>query len=249
MGNTLIKRGPMTASRKAVPAGKRPGRFVGKALRFFLLLTWLGSLGLIATAAELTADEVARRLESRLKSIITLRADFRQFYYSNSSPEPMKGQGQVFIRRPNRMRWEYSTPEKQIFLLKDNNFWLYFPEDKQLIKNAAQSEVLESEVLGLLSGNFSLSERYRIEFNSFPSDRKNVYQLRLQPVEEGQFSYILLEIDRQTWLITKAVFFEPAGGKLEYHFSRMVTGRKISDEIFDLRLPPDCEIIEAGAIK
>ncbi len=227
-------------------------RFASFPARSFWLLSLLICLGFrvpTATAAELTADEVASRLENRLKSITTLRADFRQFYYSNSSPEPMTGQGQVFIRRPNRMRWEYSTPEKQIFLLKDNNFWLYFPEDKQLIKNAAQSEVLESEVLGLLSGNFSLSERYRIEFNSFPSDRKNVYQLRLQPVEEGQFSYILLEIDRQTWLITKAVFFDQAGGKLEYHFSRMVTGRKIPDEIFDLRLPPDCEIIEAGAIK
>lgn len=237
------------SSQKADRADIRSAYFSARSFWLLSLLAFLGFRVLTAAAAELAADEVARRLENRLKSITTLRADFRQFYYSNSSPEPMTGQGQVFIRRPNRMRWEYSTPEKQIFLLKDNNFWLYFPEDKQLIKNAAQSEVLESEVLGLLSGNFSLSERYRIEFNPFPSDRKNVYQLRLQPVEEGQFSYILLEIDRQTWLITKAVFFDPAGGKLEYHFSRMVTGRKIPEEIFDLRLPPDCEIIEAGAIK
>lgn len=235
------------------PATGRTGQkfacFSTRLLRILFLLACLGSQLLVAVPPELTVEEVARRLENRLKSITTLRADFRQFYYSTSSPEPMRGQGQVFIRRPNRMRWEYSAPEKQIFLLKDNNFWLYFPEDRQLIKNAAQSEVLESEVLGLLSGNFSLSERYRVEFNPFPSDRKNVYQLRLQPLEEGQFSYIILEIDRQNWLITKAVFFEPDGSKLEYHFSRLVTGRSIPDEIFDLRIPPDCEIIEAGAIK
>lgn len=237
------------SSGKEDRADKRSLSFSARSARFLYLLTWLVSQILIAAPTDITADEVVRRLENRLKSITTLRADFRQFYYSTSSPEPMRGQGQVFIRRPNRMRWEYSSPEKQIFLLKDNNFWLYFPEDKQLIKNAAQSEVLESEVLGLLSGNFSLSERYRVEFNSFPSDRKNVYQLRLQPLEEGQFSYILLEIDRQNWLITKAVFFEPDGSKLEYHFSRLVTGRSIPDEIFDLRIPPDCEIIEAGAIK
>lgn len=236
-------------NRKAERADKCSVSFSAWLLWLLFLLPWLASQILIASPPELTADEVARRLENRLKSITSLRADFRQFYYSSSSPEPMKGQGQIFVRRPNRMRWEYSAPEKQIFLLKDNNFWLYFPEDKQLIKNAAQSEVLESEVLGLLSGNFSLSERYRIEFNAFPSDRKNVYQLRLQPVVEGQFSYILLEIDRQTWLITKAVFFEPDGSKLEYHFSRLMVDRKIPDEIFDLRLPPDCEIIEAGAIK
>ncbi len=239
----------MRSGKKEVPAGAGPGRFAWKPLRVLFLLGWLVFQPLITAPVDLTAEQVALRLENKLKSITTLRADFRQFYYSNSSPEPMTGRGQLFIRRPNLMRWEYSAPEKQIFLLKDKNFWLYFPEDKQLIKNAARSEVLESEVLGLLSGNFSLMERYRVEFNSFPSDRQNVYQLRLQPTEEGQFSYILVEIDRQSWLITKAVFFEPAGGKLEYHFSRMVTGRKIPDEVFDLRIPPDCEIIEAGAIK
>ena len=235
--------------KNAFLTGRKPESFPLKLATILFFLAWFGTQTLLAAAADLTADEVARRLETRLKSVETLRAEFRQFYYSPSSAEPMSGRGQLFIRRPNRMRWEYSSPEKQIFLLRDNNFWLYFPEDKQLIKNAAQSEVIESEILGLLSGNLSLSEGYRVEFNPFPSDRKNVYQLRLIPVEEGQFSYILLEIDRESWLVTKAVFFEPAGGKLEYHFSRIVTGRKIPEEIFDLRIPPDCEIIEAGAIK
>ncbi|MCX8160958.1 MAG: outer membrane lipoprotein carrier protein LolA [Candidatus Saccharicenans sp.] len=237
------------SNRKANWASKKPLHFSTGWLSSLFLLAWLAFQPLRTAASELTPEEIARQLENKLKSITTLRAEFRQFYYSASSPEPVTGQGQLFIRRPNRMRWEYSSPEKQIFLLKDNNFWLYFPDDKQLIKNAAQSEILESEVLGLLSGKISLSERYRVESNPFPSDRKNVYQLRLQPVEEGQFAYILLEIDRQNWLITKAVFFEPDGSKLEYHFSRLVTGRKIPDELFELRLPPDCEIIEAGPIK
>lgn len=214
-----------------------------------LILIWFSWQPEVTAASDLAAEEVAHRLENKLRSITTLRADFKQFYYSPSTPEPMTGQGQLFVRRPDRMRWEYSSPEKQIFLLKDQSFWLYFPEDKQLIKNAARSEVLESEILGLLSGNYSLSGRYKINFNSFPSDRKNIHQLRLQPVEEGQFSYILLEIDRETWLITKAVFFEPAGGKLEYHFSRIRTGQKLPDGLFELKIPPDCEIIEDGDIR
>jgi len=160
------------SSKKAVPAGKRPGPLSVKPTGLLFFLAWFGLQPLLTATSDLTADEVARRLDNKLKSVDTLRAEFRQFYYSSAAPEPMTGRGQLFIRRPNRMRWEYSSPEKQIFLLKDGNFWLYFPEDKQLIKNAAQSEVLESEILGLLSGNLSLSERYRVEFNSFPSDRK-----------------------------------------------------------------------------
>lgn len=224
----------------------------GQSVKFLYILLFLFCLGRSSfpvTAQNLSAEEVSLRLEARLKSITSLRAEFKQYYYSAGVQEPMTGQGQVFIRRPDRMRWEYNSPEKQIFLLKGRNFWLYFPEDKQLIKNAAESELLESEVLGLLSGNFSLLERYRVEFNPFPSDRQNVYQLRLLPLDQGQFTYILLEIDRRSWLITKAIFFEPTGGKLEYQFSRISTGQKLPEELFQLKLPPDCEIIEAGTIK
>jgi len=214
-----------------------------------MFIIFLIVIPVLAATADLTPEEIAVRLEKKLKSVSALRADFKQSYYSVETQEPVTGQGHVLIQRPDKMRWEYDSPEKQIFLHKDNHFWLYFPEDKQLVKNAAGSEVQESEILGLLSGNFSLLERYQISFNQFPSDRKNVYQIRLLPLNPGQFSYILLEIDRKSWLILKAVFFEPAGGKLEYHFDRIRIGQKISARLFELKIPPDCEIIETGEIK
>jgi len=214
-----------------------------------LICIYLSFLPVTILAADLSPQDIALHLEKKLKSVSTLRAEFKQYYYSTGVQEPLTGHGQVFIRRPDRMRWEYDSPEKQIFLYKDNHFWLYFPEDKQLIKNAAGSEVQESEILGLLSGNFSLLDRYEVAFNPFPTDRKNVYQIKLNPRQESQFSYILLEIDQKTWLLLKAVFFEPAGSKLEYHFSRIKIGQKMPDELFELKIPPDCEIIEAGTIK
>lgn len=218
------------------------------SLVFFLYIC-LSLLPVTILAADLSPQNIALGLENKLKSISTLRAEFKQFYYSTGQSEPFTGHGHVYIRRPDRMRWEYDSPEKQIFLYKDNRFWLYFPEDKQLIKNAAGSEVQESEILGLLSGNFSLLARYEITSNPFPSDHQNVYQIKLTPRQESQFSYILLEIDQKTWLLLKAVFFELSGSKLEYHFSRIKIGQKMPDELFELKIPPDCEIIEAGTIK
>ncbi|MGB9892864.1 MAG: LolA family protein [Candidatus Saccharicenans sp.] len=232
-------------SKSRLAAAKLTARF----LLFLGIITWTNFWPTMALANILSPQEIALRLEQKLKSVNTLRADFKQYYYSTTVQEPVVAHGQVFIRRPDRMRWEYNSPEKQIFLLKDNKFWLYFPEDNQLIKNAAESEIQESEILGLLSGNFSLQSRYEIGFNPFPTDQKNSYQLKLTPREESQFVYILLEIDRDSWLILKAVFFEPVGSKLEYQFSRIKINQKLSEELFELKIPPDCEIIEARSIK
>ncbi len=214
-----------------------------------LMVAWVCFFPLNIQANDLTPQEIAQNLEKRLNSINTLKADFKQFYYSTGVQEPLLGQGQLFIRRPDRMRWEYNSPEKQIFVVKEDKFWLYFPEDNQLIRNATESEVQESEILGLLSGNFSILERYQVEFNPFPSQKKKVYQLKLTPREESQFSYLLLEIDSKNWMIAKAIFFEPIGSKLEYHFERVRIDEKIPEEIFDIKIPPDCEIIEASTIR
>ncbi|MDD8030894.1 MAG: outer membrane lipoprotein carrier protein LolA [Acidobacteriota bacterium] len=240
----------MLSIQKTSPNWKAMVASTVRSLPGLLILIWLiGPPVNSLLASDLTAQEIAQELEKRLNSINTLKADFKQFYYSTGVQEPLLGRGQLFIRRPDRMRWEYSSPEKQIFVVKNDKFWLYFPEDNQLIRNAAESEVQESEILGLLSGSFSILERYQVEFNPFPSQRKKAYQLKLTPREESQFSYILLEIDSHNWMIAKAIFFEPIGSKLEYHFERVRIDQKIPEEIFDLRIPPDCEIIEAGSIR
>lgn len=218
-------------------------------LFIYLMYLFLATLVFSQTKADPDAETVASKLEARLKSITTLQAEFKQFYYSTASSEPLAGQGKLFLHKPDRMRWEYETPEKQIFLYNRGQFWLYFPEDKQLIKNAVDSPGHESEILGLMSGTYSILERYRLNFNPFPTDRKNVHQLKLTPKSEGEFSYILLEIDSSTWLITKAVFFDLAGNKLEYWFSHIKTGIVLPDRLFELRVPPDCEIIESSGIK
>jgi len=68
-----------------------------------------------ALAQEFDPQAVALNLWKKLSSITSLEANFSQYYYSTQVEEPVSGQGRVFIRRPDRMRWEYSSPEKQIF--------------------------------------------------------------------------------------------------------------------------------------
>jgi len=218
-------------------------------LLIFLLCLQFVSLAYPQAKPSLTPEDVLRQLESRMKAITSLQAEFKQFYYSSASPEPLTGQGKFYLRKPDRMRWEYEAPEKQIFLYQRGQFWLYFPEDKQLIKNAVDSPGHESEILSLISGTYSITERYSPSFNPFPSDRQDVYQLKLTPKEEGEFRYLLLEIDRKTWLITKAVFFDQAGNKLEYWFTRLKTNLPLPDKLFELKVPPDGEIIESSGPK
>ena len=63
-------------------------------------------------------------------------------------------------------------------------------------------------------------------------------------------SHILLEVDDRTWLLRRAIFFEWAGNKREFLFSRIRTNAALPAGTFELKVPADCEVIdETGTVK
>lgn len=205
-------------------------------------LLWLLILPLLSFS--FTPQEAALQAENKLKSIHTLQAKFEQLYYSSSISTPLHEKGNFYFQRPDLMKWEYKEPEKKIFLYKQGTFEFYIPEDNQLIRSSLAQEAHKSEIVTLLSGKGRIIDNYKVEFSSFPSDNSKAIQLKLTPKEETDYTFILLEIDRRDWLIHKIIFLDWAGNKTEFIFSKIKINRDLGKKIFELKLPPDVEIIE-----
>ena len=205
-------------------------------------IIWL--LILSSFNSTLTAEDVSLRTEQKIRSLITLQAKFEQVYYSATVSTPLKEKGNFHFMKPARMKWEYKDPEEKIYLLKEGWFWEYLPEEKQLNKYDLSSEEHESEILSLLSGQRGIMDNYLVEFSPFPTDDSKSYQLKLTPKQGDPDTFILLEVAERSWLIQRAIFFDWAGNKTEYKFSRIKTNLSFPEGFFDLKVPPDVEIIE-----
>ena len=192
----------------------------------------------------ITPQDVAMRTEKKLFSLSSIKADFEQIYYSVSITTPLREKGEFTLKKPDLMKWEYREPEEKVFLYKKGNFLFYIPEDNQLIKSSFAEENHESEILNLLSGKKILQDHYLIEFSPFPTENAHAFQLKLIPREEDEYSFILLEIDEKSWLIRKAIFLDWVGNKTEFRFSRIKTNVRVPQSFFELKVPPDVEIIE-----
>ncbi len=201
----------------------------------------------VLPAFAVTPQEAASRVEARLRSARSLRSEYEHLYYSMTASEPLREKGRLLFQKPDRMRWDSREPEAQTFLFKDGLFLFYIPAEKQLIRSRASGDRSELEILSLLSGQKSLSEAYVVDESPFPTEAKGAVQIRLTPKVEGEFTYILLETDAETWLIRKAVFFDWAGNKQEFRFSRIEVDPRLAPDLFDLRVPPGTEIIENDA--
>jgi len=195
-------------------------------------------------APALSPDEAVARLEQALKAATTLQARFEQLYYSMSISEPLREKGDLFLQKPDRMRWNYKTPQEKVFLYKEGVLEMYLPEEKQLTRSPVSKEALESDIFGIFLGTMSFRDAYVIEDSPFPTDATRVRQVKLTPKTEGDYTHILLEIDETTWLLRRAIFLEWAGNKREFLFSQVRTGVRIPDKTFTLKVPPGTEIID-----
>ena len=205
-------------------------------------IAWLFLLSLLSSPY--TAEDIALRAETKLRSLRSIQAKFEQVYYSSTVSTPLREKGNFYFKKPDLMKWEYKDPEERTYLLKEGFFLEYIPEDNQIIKYDLSREEHESEILSILSGQKGIVDNYSVEFSPFPTKNSKALQLKLTPKQEDTDTFILLEIDEKTWLIQKAIFFDWAGNKMEYRFSKIKTDVRLAKDVFELKVPPGVEIIE-----
>jgi len=203
-----------------------------------------GLLVLVLFNFSQTAEDIALKVEAKLRSLQSIQANFKHNYFSSSISTPLKEKGNFYFKKPDLMKWEYKEPEKRIYLLKDGFFFEYIPEDKQIIRYDLSKEGYEPEILFLLSGKKKISDNYSLEFSPFPTEHRKAFQLKLTPNQEVDYSFILLEINEKSWLIQKAIFFDWAGNKQEFHFERIRANKPLALDLFELNAPPGVKIIK-----
>ncbi len=223
-----------------------------RGLPLLLALLWLAgpsfaTASFPATAtvtAAPTAEEAAANLEKALRGLRTFQARFDQYYYSASVTQPLHERGELYLKSPDLMRWQYKEPQAKVFLYAGGIVQAYLPEDKQLTRSRVPAEVYESDIVGIFLGGKSFRDLYVIEDAKFPTDKARVRQIKLTPRAESDYSHILLEIDERTWLLRRALFYEWTGTKREFQFSGIRTNPSLPKGLFELKVPAGTEVID-----
>ncbi len=188
--------------------------------------------------------DILARTEQTLAGLDSFQADFEQSYFSMTVSTPLREKGRLFYQKPGRMRWEYRGGSSQIVVLNDGVMETFVPEENQLIRQKIPEEQADGAIIGLLSGRAGLTEAYRVENSPFPGAKGPVHQLKLTPLEEGETAYLLVEIDARTYFLRRVILFDWAGNKNEFTFSRLKTNPRLGPDVFTIKIPDGCEIID-----
>src|SRR3954447_13864236 len=101
--------------------------------RFFVTVALAAATTSAGRAADTTAPELAAAVQRKYDSIKDFSADFAHTYEGGVLRKQITERGHLLVKKPGKMRGDYSSPEAKQFVSDGVNMYPYIPQDKQVI--------------------------------------------------------------------------------------------------------------------
>src|SRR5262245_55166479 len=202
-----------------------------------------------AAGARLDLAAVVDRVQKRYDGATDFRARFTQTLTNAAFKRRTTATGEVLLKKPGRMRWNYETPDPKMYLADGAQLWLYEPEDKQAFKQDLKSSQLPA-ALAFLTGKGKLTEQFEITFVKSPrTGNPQDYVLALVPRQaEAQVKGLEFVVDPQSFLVKETLITDASGNTNDMLFSDIKINAKIPDTTFRWSPPAGTRIIDAGKL-
>jgi outer membrane lipoprotein carrier protein len=216
----------------------------GLLLRRALLLAVFLSLtppGLEAQSRP-APEALAQSLQQRYQGIRDFSADFVHSYRGGVLRTQTQERGTVSVKKPGRMRWVYTAPEKKEFVADGQKVYSYIPQDKQVIVTDVPPDNQATTPALFLAGKGDIGRDFRAAYaeNAAPG----TVALKLTPRKtEPEYEYLVVAVDPATLQIRALTTRDRQGGESTLTFTNLKENQGIADREFAFRIPRGVDVI------
>lgn len=101
------------------------------------------------------------QLRAFLAETVTFGARFSQVLLEADSPRAQVSEGSFYLHRPQRFRWDYTSPVPQLVVADGEHLWLYDPDLEQVTVRRLDEGLADTPAM-LLSGDGLLEDSFRL---------------------------------------------------------------------------------------
>jgi len=216
-----------------------------RAARLLALVVLTACAAAPAGAAVPTLDEAVQRLEATYKGIRELKAVFQQAAFNRTLSQTLDAKGTLYLKKPGKLRWEYTTPTPQQIVSDGVKLWVYTPELKQVNVTAAP-QALAGPAGSFLQGLGQVREQFHARFlnPAQPADADGLIVLDLTPKQpQPLLARLVLSVDPKSWLVRKAVIYDELGNTVTVRFLDVAVNPGLADSLFVFTPPPGVAVV------
>lgn len=162
-------------------------------------------------------------LQNKYARMAGLAADFTQLYVGADGRTASES-GHLILKRPNRARWEYTQPERKLFVSDGKNIFFYVYGERQASQSSIKASADPQIPFLFLLGRGNLRRDFsRIEISA---DERAIAAgnvvMRLVPKRAPEeFKQLLVEVSPTTLAVYRMVIFERNGGRMNFTLSNV----------------------------
>jgi outer membrane lipoprotein carrier protein len=212
-------------------------------------------LALAATASAQTpppagADAVARDLQKKYDRISDFSADFVHSYRGGVLKQQATERGRLLVKKPGKMRWEYTSPEKKIFVSDGHTLYSYIPQDKQVIVSTVPPQDQATTPAMFLTGKGDIIRDYQVAFDKVAEAPSGSIALRLTPRRrEAEYDWLTLVVQPGSLRLLMLITVDTQGGRSAFTFSNLKENVGLADKEFVFQMPRNVDVVRDGGTR
>jgi outer membrane lipoprotein carrier protein len=141
----------------------------------------MGLLAVSAFGADAGLGTLLKNVESRYNKAKTLEVAFNEVYTPPGRPRRSES-GTLRLRKPGRMRWDYSKPAGKLFVSDGKYLWLYTPDEKRVERMMLKETGDMRAPLAFLLGKLNFAKEFR---NLKAAQEGTLTRITAEPVSES----------------------------------------------------------------
>ncbi|MGB7759695.1 MAG: outer membrane lipoprotein carrier protein LolA [Bryobacteraceae bacterium] len=201
---------------------------------------WTGLLAVSVLGADPQLGNLLAAVEARYNHAKTLEVLFQEQYTRQGEPHRAEG-GRLQLRKPGKMRWDYTQPQGKLFVCDGKYLYLYTPADNR----AERMKLTETEdmraPLAFLLGKLHFEK----EFRNLKAERAGGgWRITAEP-KTDDLPYRAVEfVVAQDGRIGEVKVTSYDQAVLDFHFDQEKMDPPLSAGLFQFRLPPGAQLTE-----
>jgi outer membrane lipoprotein carrier protein len=194
-----------------------------------------------------TAQELAFALQKRYDGIRDFSADFEHKYRGGVLRRETVERGTLLIKKPGRMRWEYTAPEQKLFISNGSRMYFYVPADKQVTVSPMPDPSTAPTPALFLAGRGNLTRDFDVSLTEHPDGvPQGTQALRLVPrTPQAEYDWLVMAVDAKSLTLRALVSVDAQGGTSTFLFTNLKENVTPPDSRFEFEVPRGVDVINA----
>ena len=194
-----------------------------------------------------SADAVARDLQRRYDKVADFSADFVHSYRGGVLKQQATERGNLLVKKPGKMRWEYTAPEKKLFVADGHKIYSYVPQDRQVIVGTMPRDDDAPTPALFLTGKGNITRDFAVAFDTVAEAKPGSLALKLTPKrQQPEYESLTLVVDPKTLALQMLITLDSQGGRSAFAFSNLKENLGIADNQFVFKMPRNVDVVTDG---